>query len=100
MPIAYDDFAQISSFPQSTVEQLLQSAEQHFVGCQRSIEKHLSQVTIGFAVQEKQSLESMLAVCKANLICVKLTRMTMDKPAAMPSFDFSYSKLFPVVKTV
>lgn len=100
IPISYDDFVKNSAFPQHDAEQLLQSAEQHFVACQRAIEKHLSQGVIDFSAQEKQFVESMLSVCKANLISIKLTRMTKEKPCIAPSFDFSFSKQYPVIKTV
>lgn len=108
VPVPFDTFESTMLNEKISPEQMLNSAMTHFQACEKAAQKALDpshQPKVEFSSAQKQFLQMCASVSKASQISITLFIMTMQKrvPAQSsqhPTFDFSYSKFYPVVKTV
>ncbi|KAL9644541.1 hypothetical protein ABK040_009405 [Willaertia magna] len=104
-PVTYEAFVSSNDLSQIGASDLFNSAKDHFSAIQTAIETCFRQEVIKMQPTEKQQLEVLLKVAKTNaisvVVCSRLSPQDFKQNQTTPLtpiFDFSMSRLFPVLK--
>jgi len=98
--VPYEIFHSYNDMSNVSEADLFNSAKDHFDAAQKAVEAVLRQ-EVKMSPYEKQTLELLMKSAKTNsvssVVCSRLAK-PQEKEQQTPFFDFSISKLYPVVK--